>query len=110
MGDQIAYMGYARPTPWDAELSNRNVDLTIDAASGDLISTKIMATETTGTLEFVVKNGSGAAIPAVVAAADGSIIDSTEMELNKWYTISWTADGSAKYQILSFAGTKATGT
>lgn len=90
--------------------SNRRVDLTVNAASGDTISMKVMMTATSGTPLFTIQNASGATISSVVTDENGNTLDSTAMEMNKWYTISWTADDSASYRVLSFDGSKATGT
>ena len=110
MGDQTAYMCYARPTGDGTNYTHRRVDLSSTAANGDVISMKVMMAETTGTPLFVVRNASNTVMTTTITAADGGIIDSTAMALGKWYTVSWTADGSATYQLLAFDGTKANGT
>jgi hypothetical protein len=57
-----------------------------------------------------VLNASGAELSIVITDAEGNTFDSTAMELGKWYTASWTADGSASYKIQAFNGTRANGT
>ena len=66
-------------------------------------------TATTGTPDLVIKNAGGSAMSVTIRDEGGNAVNSAAMQLGKWYTVSWTADGSASYKICSFAGTKATG-
>jgi hypothetical protein len=103
-------MCYSFPTGDGTSISYRQINVTVDAASGDLVSAKVMLKNTTGTPKFIVRNAAGAELAAIINDSNGNEIDSTAMELGKWYTISWFADGSASYNIYSFDGLKATGT
>ena len=104
------YMGYAIVTGDSTNIGYRYTTLTVDNSSLDTISFKMMMAATSGTPDLQIKNAGGTAMAFTVSDAEGNIVAATDMQLGQWYTVSWTADGSASYQICSFAGTAVNGT
>ena len=99
------YMGYTRAND-NTGIGYRKVTMSVDSSAGDTISFKMMLFQvnSNGTPEVRITNPSGTAMELTITDENGASVNSTDMQLGSWYTVSWTADGSASYNILCFEG------
>ena len=99
------YMGYTRAND-NTGIGYRKVTMSVDSNAGDTISFKMMLFQvnSNGTPEVRITNPSGTAMELTITDENGASVNSTDMQLGSWYTVSWTADGSASYNILCFEG------
>ena len=104
MSDGIAYKAVARATGDGTNEIDRRVMLTAEAVSGKTMSIKVCITVVDGTPAISITRGDSLAISHTITDAEGNVVDGNNLELNKWYTVTWTTDGSPTYQIRPFQG------
>ena len=91
--------------PW-----GRRMSLTIANETGDIISMKVKITSVVGqdgnpatTRSIVVHPTTSTTLTSVFADEDGNVVPNADLELNKWYTMSFVSDGTASYELWTFA-------
>ena len=77
---------------------------------GSTISIKVCIATTTGTPAMSIARGDSLPITHTITDADGNAVDGANLELGKWYTITWVTDGSSQYQLRPFLGSAVNGT
>ena len=102
MSDGIAYKAVAKVTGDGTNWVDRRVMLTAEAVSGKTMSIKVCITAVNGTPAIALYRGDSLAISHTITDAEGNVVDGNNLELNKWYTITWTTDASPTYQIRPF--------
>ena len=108
-GNDTNYAVFARYITDATGINDRAITFNVDAASGDIISMKVQMPRTSGTPDLIIKNAGGSAMSTAITDANCNIISAAQMQLGQWYTVSWTADGSASYTLCAFQGSAANG-
>ena len=92
------------------QIGDRAILLDLPHNTADVVTMKLMITECTGTPAIqITKDTSTDRAALVVTDAAGNMVDSENLELNQWYTVTWMATNAAQHKICVFGGEKATG-
>ena len=108
---ETRYMGYARPTEDPTSSTNRQIMLTVDDKEPDVISMQIMFTDCSATpsIEIRRRDYTNVVMDYILIDEAGNLADSTNLELNKWYTLTWFGHGVKEYLIRPITGSAANG-
>ena len=106
-GEMVTVFSTEKHTVCKSEYDRRIIVNVPNNAAGDTISVKVMFTNVvdvdgnpaTNRNLAVHTKGSATAYTGTFTDENGAVVANSALELNKWYTLSWTGDASAAYSI-----------
>ena len=112
----VAFKHYVKPHGEPTKASDRRVHLNVANTEKQAISMQVYFAECSNTPSIKIWRADGAitnaayAVHYIVTDAEGNVYDPHNLELNKWYTVTWLAAGAPSYMVMPFEGESTNGT